>query len=457
MQMRISNKTVWLRVLLAAMVSLALVAIVTACQPAAPTEAPPVEEEEAAPPPAVEEEEAAPPPAAEEHTITAWGFVWTADWLDAIAPGFEAEHPGVKVDVGRFEYDAYQDMVLTTLASGEGVPDVATLDPMWAGDLYRGGTVLALDKATTELNVDDFVPGGWNLYAWQGKQYGIPLDLDFNLLFYRKDVYEQAMESLGMTEFPTTTDDFIKLSEEVVNQTGKPAFIIYQADYYAWYQSFLAPAGGNLINDEGTEYIFNSPEGIETLELYSDLANVYEVAKLWDWDTDGDPMVALSGGEVMGVMHGSWFATEIASGAPDMAGQWAITTVPFGEAGRPFHSATGGASLSIPTGAAEPDLAWEFVKYSMTPENQAEYFKIVAGVPSLKTSWDDPAFDEVNPYFGIPLGRQVAEWSLGAMPMQLPSLEVADLIGEAIYQATTGQASAQEALDEAVEMAPPLQ
>lgn len=455
--MRISNKTVWLRVLLAAMVSLALVTIVTACQPAAPTEAPPVEEEEATPPPAAEEEEAAPPPAAEEHTITAWGFVWTADWLDAIAPGFEAEHPGVKVDVGRFEYDAYQDMVLTTLASGEGVPDVATLDPMWAGDLYRGGTVLALDKATSELNVDDFVPGGWNLYAWQGKQYGIPLDLDFNLLFYRKDVYEQAMESLGMTEFPTTTDDFIKLSEEVVNQIGKPAFIIYQADYYAWYQSFLAPAGGNLINDEGTEYIFNSPEGIETLELYSDLANVYEVAKLWDWDTDGDPMVALSGGEVMGVMHGSWFATEIASGAPDMAGQWAITTVPFGEAGRPFHSATGGASLSIPTGAAEPDLAWEFVKYSMTPENQAEYFKIVAGVPSLKTSWDDPAFDEVNPYFGIPLGRQVAEWSLGAMPMQLPSLEVSDLIGEAIYQATTGQASAKEALDEAVEMAPPLQ
>lgn len=450
--MKVSKKTLWLRVIVAAIFLLALVTITTACQPAAPTEAPPAEEEEA--PPAEEE---APPMEEEERSITLWGFVWTADWLDAIAPGFEAEHPGVTVNVERFEYDAYTDMVLTTLASGEGVPDVATLDPMWAGDLYRGGTVLAMDKATTDFNVDDFVSGGWNLYAWQGKQYGIPLDLDFNLLFYRKDVYEQAMDTLGMTEFPTTTDEFIELAEEVVNQTGKPAFILYQADYYAWYQSFLAPAGGNLINEEGTEYIFNSPEGVEMLDLYSDLANVYEVGMLWDWDTDGDPMVALSGGEVMGVMHGSWFATEIASGAPDMAGQWAITTVPFGEAGRPFHSATGGASLSIPTGAAEPDLAWEFIKYSMTPENQAEYFKIVAGVPSLKTSWDDPAFDDVNPYFNIPLGRQVAEWSLGAMPMQLPSLEVSDLIGEAIYKATTDQASSQEALDEAIDLAPPLQ
>jgi ABC-type glycerol-3-phosphate transport system substrate-binding protein len=41
--------------------------------------------------------------------------------------------------------------------------------------------------------------------------------------------------------------------------------------------------------------------------------------------------------------------------------------------------------------------------------------------------------------------------------MQLPSLEVADLIGEAITKATTGEATAKEALDEAVAAAPPLQ
>ncbi len=93
----------------------------------------------------------------------------------------------------------------------------------------------------------------------------------------------------------------------------------------------------------------------------------------------------------------------------------------------------------------------------MTPANQVEYFKIVAGVPSLKTSWDDPAFDEINEFFGIPLGRSVAEWSLRAMPMQLPSMEVSDLIGEAIEKATTGQATAKEALDEAVDLAPPLE
>jgi len=398
-----------------------------------------------------------PPPPPEERTVTVWGFVWTADWLDAIAPGFEAEHPGVTVDVQRFEYDAYQDMVISTLASGVGVPDALTLDPMWTGDLIRGGTVLPLERAEEELNVGDFVPGGWNMYSWQGVQYGVPLDLDWNLLFYRKDVYGAAMEALGMTEMPRTTEEFIPLAKEVTAQTGKPAMIIYQGDYYAWYQSFLAPMGGNLMNDEGTEYIFNSDVAVEALQLYSDLVNVHQVGRLWDWDVDGDPMVALGGGDVMAVMHGSWFATEIASGAPDMAGQWAIATLPWGEEGRQYDAAVGGACLSIPTGADDPDLAWEFLKYAETRESMAEYYRIVAGVPALITSWDDPAFDEVNEYFGVALGDTLSEMSLRTMPMQLPSLEVADLIGEAIARVTTGQATAKEALDDAVAAAPPLQ
>jgi len=438
-----------LKMLLNLLVVLALVSGLFACAAptSAPTEAGPVVTE----PPAT-----TPPEECEEQTITVWGFVWTADWLDAIAPGFEAQNPCAKVNVERFEYDPYQEMVMTTLASGEGVPDVVTLDPMWAGDLIRNDTLVALDKANTELNVSDFVPGGWNMYAWQGVQYGVPLDLDFQLLFYRKDVYDKAMETLGMTEFPKTTDDFLKLATEVTKETGKPAILLSQGDYYSWYQSFLTPLGGNLMNAEGTEYIFNNDVGVEALQLYSDVANTYQVGKLWDTGVDGDSMVAVAAGDVMGLMNGSWYATELASGAPDMAGQWSITSLPWGAANRQYDAATGGACLSIPKNAANPDLAWEFLKYAETPENQVEYYKIVAGVPSLKTSWTDPSFDEVNTYFGIPLGQAVADWSLRTAPMQLPSMELSTLIGEAITKATTLQATPKDALDEAAASAPPL-
>jgi ABC-type glycerol-3-phosphate transport system substrate-binding protein len=429
------------------MIGLALItALLAACAPApaAPVEAPPAAGATEAP--------AAPTGATK---LVVWGFIWTADWLDTLKAGFEAAHPGVTVEVNRFEYDPYQDMVVTTLASGEGIPDVVTLDPMWTGDIIRSDSLLPLDKATTELNVADFVPGGWNMYAWQGKQYGVPLDLDFKILFYRKDVYDAAMKTLGMTAFPTNTDDFLKLAQEVTKETGKPAIEI-ENDYYTWYTGYLAPMGGNLIDDAGAQYIFNNDVAVQSLQLYSDLATKYKIAKLWTYDTDGDPTVGVKGESFMAIANGSWFISDLSSAAPDMAGKWAIAPLPWGSADRKYDAATGGACLSIPTKAAEPDLAWEFIKYAMTPEAQVEYYKIVGGVPSLKTSWGDAAFDEVNTYLNVPLGRNVADWSLRAMPMQLPSVEVADLITEAITKVTSGQATPKEALDEAVQLAPPL-
>jgi len=442
--MKNPNRSKWLNVSL----GLALIAaLVAACAPApaAPVEAPPAA--------AATEAPAAP---AEGTKLVVWGFIWTADWLDAIKAGFEASHPGVTVEVNRFEYDPYRDMVVTTLASGEGIPDVVTLDPMWTGDIIRSGSLLPLDKAATELNVADFVPGGWNMYAWQGKQYGVPLDLDFKILFYRKDVYDAAMKTLGMTAMPTNSDDFLKLAQEVTKETGKPAIEI-ENDYYNWYTGYLAPSGGNLMNDAGTEYIFNNDTAVQSLQMYSDLLTKYKIAKLWNYDTDGDPTVGVKGESFMAIANGSWFISDLSSAAPDMAGKWAIAPLPFGAADRKFDAATGGACLSIPTQAAQPELAWEFMKYAETPENQIEYYKIVGGVPSLKTSWTDASFDEVNDYLGVPLGRSVADWSLRAMPMQLPSVEVGDLINEAITKVTSGQATPKEALDEAVQLSPALE
>ncbi len=425
-----------------------ILALSSACAPAAPPSG--------APPAQAPTQAAAAPAQAEAKKLVVWGFIWTADWLDTLKAGFEAAHPGVTVEVNRFEYDPYRDMVVTTLASGEGIPDVVTLDPMWTGDIIRSDSLLPLDKAAAELKVADFVPGGYNMYAWQGKQYGVPLDLDYKIMFYRKDAYEPAMQTLGMTEFPRTTDDFIKLAQEVTKETGKPALEI-ENDYYNWYTGYLAPMGGNLMNDAGTQYVFNSDAAVQSLQLYSDLLTKYKIAKLWNYDTDGDAIVGASGGDFMAIMNGSWFISDLSSGAPDMAGKWAIAPLPWGTADRKYDAATGGACLSIPTKAAQPDLAWEFIKYAMTPDAQVGYYKIVGGVPSLQTSWTDPSFDEMNEYLNVPLGRNVADWSLRVMPMQLPSIEVGDLINEAITKVTSGQATPKQALDEAVQLAPALE
>ncbi len=78
-----------------------ILALSSACAPAAPPSA--------APPAQAPTQAPAQPPAAagqaESKKLVVWGFIWTADWLDTLKAGFEAAHPGVTVEVNRFEYD----------------------------------------------------------------------------------------------------------------------------------------------------------------------------------------------------------------------------------------------------------------------------------------------------------------------------------------------------------------
>ena len=396
---------------------------------------------------------AAAPAAREDVTLTVWGFVWTADWLDAIAPGFEAEHPGVTVNVERFEYDAYRDAIITALASGSEVPNVATLDPMWAGDLIRDGALAPLEGVEEQLNPDDFVAGGWELCQDQGVQYGVPADLDFNLLFYRKDVYGPAIEQAGLDHFPATTDEFLQVAELISDENTK-AILLYQSDYYTWYQGFLVPYGGRIIKDG--RYAFADDDAVAALQLYNDLVNKYHVGLMWDWDVDGDPMVALKNGEALAIMHGSWYATELEAAAPEMEGQWGVAKMPFGPEDRKVHAATGGACFSIPVAADHQDLAYQFLLYAEQPEIMATYYDIVGGVPSLQTAWDYIDLEAPNEYLGVPLAKLVAEWSSEVVGMELPSTEVADALGEAIYMVTAEGVDPKEALEAAVEASPPL-
>ncbi len=397
----------------------------------------------------------APAAAQEDTTLTVWGFVWTADWLESIAADFEAAHPGVTVEVVRFEYEAYLDAIVTSLASGEEVPDVATLDPMWAGDLIRDGAVVALDGIEEDLNPEDFF-GGWELCGYNGKQYGVPADLDFNLVFYRTDIYGPAIEEAGLDGFPVNTEQFLAVAQAISNDE-QAAILLRPNDYYTWYQGFLVPYGGHIYNEDFTGYRLNEPEAVEALKFYSDLANVYNVALLWNDEVDGDPVSVLKEGEVLAIMQGSWYATELEAALPEMEGMWGVAPMPFGPEDREYHSAAGGACFSIPVAADDQDLAYDFLVYMEDPEVMATYYDVVGGVPSLTTAWEFTDLNAVNEYFGVALGQQVAEWSEGVVGMELPSSETAEALGEAMYMVIMEDMDPQEALDAAVEASPPLE
>ena len=257
------------------------------------------------------------------------------------------------------------------------MPDVVTLDPMWAGDLIRDGALAPLEGIETTINPADFVAGGWQLCGYRGKQYGVPADMDFNLIFYRKDVYDPAIAAAGLTGFPTSTEDFIKVAQAISTDDAK-AILLAQSDYYGWYQGFLVPYGGRLVSEDGSEVRLQLPRSRSP--PYNSTAiwrtnTAWRV--LWDETLDGTPIDGSDERRCAGrhvwlvVCPPNW-----PSAAPEMAGQWGVAPDAVGSRRTAKYTPRQVAPASrFPPQPHATISPAEFVAYLEQPEVMATYYR----------------------------------------------------------------------------------
>lgn len=120
---------------------------------------------------------------------------------DAIIAAFEAENPGIKIDVMRMGYDNYIETLQTKFASDDA-PDIYDVEGPYIQKYVDNGYASPL----TKLNVDDCYDEGAldQLTASDGNVYALPATADIMCVTYNKDVFEKS----GVAEPPKTLDGF---------------------------------------------------------------------------------------------------------------------------------------------------------------------------------------------------------------------------------------------------------
>jgi raffinose/stachyose/melibiose transport system substrate-binding protein len=150
--------------------------------------------------------------------ITMWTLTFEAereDIIKEIADEFEANNPGIIINIEPRAVDAHKDAMRVTIGSA-GAPDIYF---MWAGLGLGGEFVLAgasapLDEAYAEYGWDDrFVEAALaNSKLYLNERHGVPFNQHPQALYYRKDLFEQA----GITDLPTTYDELIAVNDQLV-------------------------------------------------------------------------------------------------------------------------------------------------------------------------------------------------------------------------------------------------
>lgn len=439
----------WLRAALLSALALSLVACTAApaaTRTSAPTQAPPVATSAPAPTgtpqaPTAPPTPAEPTPPAITGEITYWAAYDQVGpefrtMSDVVIPAFNAQYPGVTVDLQGIPYDDLRQRLITGIAGGE-VPDVLRADIIWVPEFAEQGALLALDQEMEDF--DDYAgrvfDGPLSTNFWDGQYYGLPLDTNTRVLFANRAVMEEA----DLTEMPTTIEEFETFMAAVAG-LGEERYGYAEGGTGAWnVLPWIWSFGGALTSDDYTTSTgFVNGEG-----------TVAAVTKLKEWLDAGYLSPSILGGgnptsEDIGagqagtVLEGPWMPPIFETQFPELETE--LVPVPAGPGGS--ASVVGGEDIVVFAQTQNKEAALAFLRFLLSEEAQLEMGKV--GQMPVLTSLSGHA--ELPEYFAT-FSQQLETAKARTPHPNWPLIDEA--LGNAVLEALRGDKPVQQALDDA--------
>lgn len=357
--------------------------------------------------------------------------------LQKMYEAFREEYPNITVEIETIGYNDYFTQMQTRVAGGTA-PDCYELN-IENFAAYAAKGVLA-DISGVDTN-------GINATALQafnvdGKQYGVPGCFSNVLLFYNKDLFDQAGEAYPNAEW--TWED-AQAAAEKIRALDENTYGIYAPVTYNEFFKVAAQFGGSLLNEDKTEFTVNSPENIQAAKMMVERitkSNVQPSEKqmggMGDWDL-------FMSGRLGMIPTGIWAFGTFGEGC-DFA--WDICVEP-GQDRKATHFFSNAYVVNADSEKQEAAAVW--INWLASSEAAAK-LRIEAGwdLPAITDESVLAAYLEITP----PENRQAVFDSLDYL-VTPPVIEeyslMSDIITQKLAAAAAGDLTAEEALNQAQE------
>ncbi len=390
--------------------------------------------------------------AAEGDTVLKWA-VWDISstvYYQPLIDAFEAANPGVKIEMVDLGSADYQTVLATELTGSGSDFDIATIkDVPGYTTLVNKGVLESLDDYIAKDSIDLSQYGGiTDQVTVDGKLYELPFRSDFWVLFYNKNVFDNAGVSYPTNDM--TFEQYDQLARSVTNT--EPGQEVYGAHYHTWrsaVQLFGILDGKNSIVDGS--YDFLKPYYEMILKQQEDgVCQDYATLKTSSLHYSG----AFAQGNVAMMNMGSWFIPtlieKIKTGEyGEEVANWGIVKYPHAEGVEPGSTLATITCLSIPTSAPHKDLAWNFVKFVCGTEG-AEVVAKTGTIPAITT---DAVVSAISGMEGFPDDDASAEALKTAntyleMPVHAKSSEIETVLNEGHDNIMTEGSTIDEGIEE---------
>jgi len=379
-------------------------------------------------------------PATAQDNVTVRFFNFTAgsdhiDDLEAIIAAFEAENPGITIEVDGAPFADYFTLLQTDVISGDA-PDVFELN--YENFVTYAANEVLLDL--TDLISEDlpYYPRALEAFQYEGKQLGLPETFSTVLLYYNKDLFDQAGVDYPTTEW--TWDDALEAAI-AINALGDDVWGLYTPiQYHEFYKKAAQQGDCEFFNEDKTESTINSPGCVEALDSMIEFVRQGVMPTQADLSGISD-MELFRDGKLGMWVTGIWMLPALM----EMEANWDVQIEPMINQ-HAHHFFSNAVVVSADTDVAEAAVKWaEFLSASE-----------VAATVRVDSSWELPALNKpeyFEAYLAQPPANRAAVFQALESAVPPPVIErqaeMEDTVNRLIARVVDGELTAQEALDQA--------
>ena len=324
---------------------------------------------------------------------------------------YEMTHQNVRIDIvpaidsSQMQYDnqnedgTYKEPdrleALKKLMTGDNPVDIIVTDTSYFRTLARDGMLMQLDTKMQAENFDtsDFVPAVFDGLKDMGDGilYGLTPTFSSTALVYNKNMFTE--KGVPFPEDNMTWDDIFNLARQLKSGEGEDqkygfSFERYQGNdlFYSMLNSYVTPLNLRIIDDKGEKMTVNTDAWAKVWESMKQLAT----EKVVPSGSNEEMMLKAASGEAGPFDYDLFLSGKVAMSLTDFgylnndlynamrnapkiknftSFEWDVVTIPSHTEAMGISGTVGLYNIfAINNKAANPDDAWDFVKYINSPE-----------------------------------------------------------------------------------------
>ncbi len=352
-------------------------------------------------------------------TLNIWGVWDNSDDLAPIIASYKALHPFITINYRKFRYNEYESELLNAFAEDRG-PDIFSINNTWVRKYQSKltpapaqipmvypvtqGTIqkqvvaeTRITQSLTPKNVkDNFVDTVYDDVIIDGKMYGLPMSLDTLVMYYNRDLLNNA----GITDIPAYWNrEFQQTVKRLTKQDLKGNIIqsgvalggSRNIERYSDILSVLMIQNGAQMTTNNNVSFQLVPEGSKTqdynpgysaLRFYTDFSN--PVKEVYSWNNDLDSSVdSFVSGKLAFMFGYAYHLPTIKTRAPKL--NFGIAKLPQIEGSTADINFANYWVNVVSKKSQYTNEAWDFVQYMAKAEQVKPYLASVKKPTALRS------------------------------------------------------------------------